>query len=79
MEILRMMAAERLSRGVWNLVLDSEAAECLERECFAVLGKIRKILADDTLDDPECFERIEKIVCELESLGLDCGGRHDFG
>ena len=79
MEILRMMAADRLSKGEWDLVLDPAAAECLERECFTTLGKIRDILADDTLEDPECFDKIERIVCEMESLGLNCGGRHDFG
>ena len=45
MEILRMMAADRLSRGEWNLVLDSEAAECLERECFVrCLGRFAGFL-----------------------------------
>ena len=43
------------------------------------LLKIRDILADDTLDDPACFQRIEAIVSLLEDLGTRCGGRHDFG
>ena len=43
------------------------------------LRNIQKILADDTLDDPECFHRIEAIVSLLEDMGLSCGGRHDFG
>ena len=42
------------------------------------LRKIRDILADDTLDDPACFARIEAIVSLLEDLGIDCGERHDF-
>ena len=42
------------------------------------LRNIRDILADDTLDDPACFARIEAIVSLLEDLGIDCGGRHDF-
>ena len=42
------------------------------------LLKIRGILADDTLDDPACFARIEAIVSLLEDLGIDCGERHDF-
>lgn len=41
--------------------------------------KIRDILADDTLDDPVCFQRIKAIVSLLEDLGIRCGGRHDFG
>lgn len=43
------------------------------------LRSIQKILADDTLDDPACFHRIEAIVSLLEDIGLSCGGRHDFG
>ena len=42
------------------------------------LLKIRDILADDALDDPACFARIEAIVSLLEDLGIGCGGRHDF-
>lgn len=41
--------------------------------------KIRDILADDTLDDPVCFQRIKAIVSLLEDLGIRRGGRHDFG
>ena len=52
--------------------LSSDAASC-------ALRNIQKILADDTLDDPECFHRIEAIVSLLEDMGLSCGGRHDFG
>ena len=47
--------------------------------CCQTLLRIREILADDTLDDPACFYKIEEIVCALEDMGLDGGGRHDFG
>ena len=43
------------------------------------LLKIWDILADDSMDDPECFQRIEAIVHLMEDLGIPCGGRHDFG
>ena len=43
------------------------------------LLKIRDILADDTLDDPACFARIEDIVYLLADLGINCGRRDDFG
>ena len=33
------------------------------------LWKIREVLADDTLDDPSCFQRIEAIVKLMEELG----------
>lgn len=79
MEILDRIVAEKLSRGELHLVLDQRTVERLECDCFEVIARIREILADDSLEDPQCFEHIERIVCEIESLGLDCGGRHDFG
>ena len=41
--------------------------------------KIKNIIENDDLTDKECFERIEEIVCVLEDIGSDGGGRHDFG
>lgn len=79
MDILRMVLLDRLSRGDVKIVLDRETVEQINWDCFSALSKIRALLADHSMDDPECFERIERIVCEMESLGLDCGGRHDFG
>ena len=53
---------------------------CLSSDAASrALRNIQKILADDTLDDPECFHRIEAIVSLLEDMGISCGGRHDFG
>lgn len=79
MDILRMMLVDRLSRGDVKIVLDRETVEQINWDCFSALSRIRALLADNSMDDPECFERIERIVCEMESLGLDCGGRHDYG
>lgn len=79
MEILNRIVAEKLSRGELHIVLDRESVKRLESECMVTLARIRAVLADDSLEDPECFERIEQIVCELEALGIDCGTRHDFG
>lgn len=53
--------------------------ESIESASVAALGRIREILNDATLEDPECFKKIEAIVCEYEALGLHCGDRHDFG
>ena len=53
---------------------------CLASDAASrALRSIQEILADVTLDDPECFHRIEAIVSLLEDMGLSCGGRHDFG
>ena len=32
----------------------------VESESYRALRKIKEIICDDTLDDPDCFDRIEK-------------------
>ena len=59
--------------------MDRTIAEVIEGECFRAIQKIKDILADDTLEDPECFYKIEEIICALEEIGSDGGNRHDFG
>lgn len=59
--------------------LQLNAAEIVELQCYQTLCKIREIVRDNTLDDEECFERIERIICEFEAMGSDGGTRHDFG
>lgn len=62
-----------------NAVPLGDPALLIEAECYQALKKIKAIIEDDSLDDPECFEKIERIVCTLECLGSDGGSRHDFG
>ena len=53
---------------------------CLASDAASrALRNIQEILADDAMDGPECFHRIEAIVSLLEDMGLSCGGRHDLG
>lgn len=59
--------------------MDRTIAEVIEGECFQAIKRIKAILDDDTLDDPECFYKIDEIVCALEELGSNGGSRHDFG
>ena len=59
--------------------LEYEISKAVELRCYKALKEIKSILADDTLEDETCFERIEKIVCLFEEMGSTCGGRHDFG
>lgn len=49
-----------------------------EAFCRLALREIRGILMDGSLEDEACFYRIEEIVCALEKIGMDRGGRHDF-
>ena len=59
--------------------LKLNVVEMMELQCYQTLRKIQEIVRDDSFDDPECFERIERIICEFESIGSDSGSRHDFG
>lgn len=54
-------------------------AEMLDSQCYCALCKIKEIIADPSLDDPACFQKIEAIVSTLESFDIHTGGRHDFG
>ena len=47
-------------------------------ECYIALQRIKAIIEDDSLDDNQCFEKIEQIVLLFEELGSDGGYRHDF-
>ena len=42
-----------------------------------IVEEIQRTLDDDTLDDPECFQRIEKILRVLESNWM-YSSRHDW-
>ena len=46
--------------------------------CYNALKEIKRIIEDDTLEDSECFMKIEEIVKVLELYGSDGGSRHDF-
>ncbi len=59
--------------------MDRTIAEVVEGECFRAIQKIKAIIDDDSLDDRECFYKIEEIICALEGLGSNGGNRHDFG
>lgn len=51
----------------------------LDSVCYTTLKKIKEIIEDDSLEDEECFMKIEEIVCVFEELGSNGGNRHDFG
>ena len=56
-----------------------DLSEKIESVSLATLRRIREIVMDDTLNDAECFKKIEEIVRAYEQLGIHCGVRHDFG
>ena len=57
----------------------ADVSRIVEMECYKALQKIKAVIEDDSLEDRECFMKIEEIVCVFEALGSDGGGRHDFG
>jgi len=59
--------------------MDRTIAEVVEGECFQTIKKIKAIIDDDSLDDRDCFCKIEEIICALEGIGSNGGNRHDFG
>ena len=47
-----------------------ETAQQVESEALAVLAQIKEALNNETLDDPECFQRIEAIIDIFHAHGL---------
>ena len=76
-EILKQILSNTETQVTFpNLHLD--AKEIVDSVSYQALVKIKHILEDDTLQDQECFQKIEEIVYVFEELGSDGGNRHDF-
>ena len=60
-------------------ILEYNIENLFEKECYVLLRRIQTVLEDDSLDDKDCFEKIETLICLFEETGSDCGARHDFG
>ncbi len=58
--------------------LQIDWSKLIELKCYQTICRIYEIVSDERLDDPDCFHRIEEIVCALDDLGIGGGGRHDF-
>ena len=59
--------------------LNINIQEIFELTCYQALQKIKEIIHNDSLEDAECFTKIEEIICLYESIGSNGGNRHDFG
>ena len=82
MELYKEILAHALLFGEVKVTFpdgECDLAKLVEGECYQALQKIKAVICDDSLSDPECFEKIEEIVCILESVGSGGGFRHDFG
>lgn len=80
MELYEQMILKILEKQPGLIAADTETLkEAFDSECYRALVQIREILKNDALNDEECFNKIEEIVCVFESLGSGGGVRHDFG
>ncbi len=79
-EILTQVLSEKISDIILeHISINIDANQLVKESCYQTLQHIKTIVEDDTLDDPECFHRIEKIICTLEERNISTGSRHDFG
>lgn len=75
--LIRLLENEHIKITFENL--DINFSQVVELECYKALNEIKTIVSNDGLDDTECFQRIEEIICLFEKMGIECGNRHDFG
>lgn len=77
--LLRQMERELLLETVYDerRLSEAELKSLLKERSVRALGKIRRVLDEDTADE-DCFSKIEAIVKAYEAIGADGGVRHDF-
>lgn len=81
MELYKEILAKLLESFEINITftgLDINAEKIIELKSYTALNKIKSIIEDNSLSDPECFTKIEEIICVFEDLGSGGGCRHDF-
>lgn len=77
--LLHLLGQQKTKVEVTFPGFNFSAAEIVESAAYCALAQIKRILEDDSLQDEECFYKIEAIVREFERIGSGCGDRHDFG
>ena len=68
---------ERHTAHVEFPTLKMDAEKMVEQECYQALLKIKEIIQDESLNDAECYFKIEEIIQTLEFIGSNGGARHD--
>ena len=75
------LAAQTIGLEAMRYLKQTETIRSIAREtekkAIEVLEEIRRVLNDDSLEDPECFQRIEAILTALENAGIFTS-RHDW-
>jgi len=76
-EILtHVLSHEEVQVSFPNLKIDAQ--KIVETAAYMALRNIKEIIHDESLEDNECFKKIEAIIIEFEALGSDGGFRHDY-
>lgn len=76
---LRALAKLLIDQGVTvRIDCGDIIGDLLKDRSWQALMEIRAVLDDETLEDPACFAKIERIVRIYEDLGPGGGSRHDF-
>ena len=83
LSIAESLYAQILGRELLNHLKDEESnvlqrIKELDSKAVQILEEIRAILDDDTIDDPECFERIDRLVSLYNRNDIGTV-RHDWG
>lgn len=77
-EILCHVFANEKIQVSFPELIHTDVTKIVELECYKTLAKVKAIIENDALEDSECFQQIEEIVCTFEELGSGGGSRHDF-
>lgn len=54
------------------------STKVFELQCYIALNKIKAILENESLNDKDCFFKIEQIISVYEQMGVKISFRHDF-
>ena len=72
------------AKAIGELIVDyldstgcTEVFSVTEPKAIELITEVKAILNDDSLDDPQCFHRIDAIVNVFSANGMDTS-RHDW-
>ena len=76
-ELTALVIGQAFLNQMKNHGVMQDILAAVDSHAMRILEEIVRTLDDETLDDPECFEKIEKILPVLESIWLG-SPRHDL-
>lgn len=74
--LINFLSHEHAQVSFPNLKIDAE--KIVESAAYIALRNIKEIIHDESLEDDECFKKIEAIIMEFEAIGSNGGFRHDM-